>query len=916
MNRPDVQSFVATPGSPELDLGEDYVLDFADIGPDDLGRVGGKGQNLGLLDKAGIQVPPGFCVTTAAFHRFVAGDRQYTALLAELATLEADDLPAVRDLGQRLRSHMHGRALPEDIRIPVLAAWRRMGAERSYAVRSSATAEDLPTASFAGQQDSYLNVRGQDALLARIRDCFASLYTDRAILYRIEKGIAHRDVALCAVVQVMVRAERSGILFTADPMTGHRHTMAIDAGFGLGESLVSGLVSADLYKLDKRTGQLQSCTVGDKQLAIWPAPDGGTVTQPLPDDMRSARVLDDSDLDQLLEVGRAIESAQGSPQDIEWCFEDGVLYVVQSRPITSLYPLPAPPANAVADHASRAYFSFNHFQVMTDAMPPMACSLWQLLTPFGKPEGAVAYSPWTAVAGGRLYIDAGYALRQPRLRRLVLTVFGGIDELAASQLAQLAGREDMADGPRLPFARLLTFMLPRASAALGWLLVRDVEGRAALMRRATDRLVESARARISSASTLVGKLEAAQALVGQLVHELLFLPQQIIPGIIAGKLIRKLVDDGSDDASDDIAALSRGLVGNVTTDMDLEVGDLADVARQYPDVVACLRGEEISLADLAQVPGGEVFLAELQRFLDHYGMRGPSEIDISRPRWRDDPSSILRTIAGNLAHAESGAHRAHHEALQTRAQNATDRILARCHRGPLGFLRVRLVRRLIRVHREMLALREHPKFVLVRVLDMIRDLVLTAGRSLHQDGYLAAVDDVWFLRLDELIQVVRQPDHQVARQIAERKTAHEHHRQLSPPRVMTGDGEIPVVQRERGELPADALLGSPASAGVVEGVARVIRDPTREVLQKGDVLVAPFTDPGWTPLFLNASALIMEVGGLMTHGSVVAREYGIPAVVCVPDATSRIETGMRVRVDGDQGYVQILEGTQAEEAIP
>jgi rifampicin phosphotransferase len=831
-----------------------------------------------------------------------------------------------------LRAHLETRPIPDDIRAAVLAAFADLGAEHSYAVRSSATAEDLAGASFAGQQDTYLNVRGGRALLDRVRACWASLYTDRAILYRAQNRIAHRDVSLCVVVQRMVRSEKSGILFTADPMTGHRGVMAVEAGFGLGESLVSGLVSADLYKIDKRARRVISVTVGDKKLAIVPAPPqdeidgsdgGGTVQIELDQDTRSRRVLDDAELAALADAGLRIEELQGAPQDIEWCIEASQLYIVQSRPITSLYPLPAP---APDDDSLHVMACFNHFQVMTDAMSPMAQSVFQLIVPFGRARDQIVDNPWVRLAGGRLFIDLSEILRVAPLRKRLLGLLGGVDRLTAGALAEVAGRETFQTGPRVPMSSVVGAVAPVLARAMAWLWFRDPTDAAERTAAELDALEIELDARIKAPGQLSGRLRRAREVLADVLYRLFHVPSMIMAGLLAGRVIERLAPA----ETGELQALARGLSGNVTTDMDLAVGDLADHARARPELASWLlahgQGAEPTealpgpggariLAELERVPGSAEFRAELGRFLDRYGMRAPSEIDLARPRWRDDPSSILKAVAGNLAHLEPGAHRAHHDRLAREAEIVAETLVARARRGAAGWLRARLVGRMIRVHRELLAVREHPKYLMVRVFDVVRGQVLNAAAELCAQGRLNRPEDVWWLRMDELIAALDDPGRELHALVQARAAEHERHVAMHPPRVMTSEGEIPVAEHQSEMSPDNALVGSPASAGQVEGIARVIRDPTREVLHKGEILVAPFTDPGWTPLFLNAAGLVMEVGGLMTHGSVVAREYGIPAVVCVPDATRRIRTGQRVRVHGDLGYVEILD-QPAEESTP
>ena len=714
-----------------------------------------------------------------------------------------------------------------------------------------------------------------------------------------ENAIAAREVALSVVVQRMVRAEKSGILFTADPATGHRFTTAIDAGYGLGEALVAGLISPDHYKVDVRDGRLIEVRIGDKTLAIRPDDSGGTMRETLSQAERTARVLNDAELAALVEAGRDIARLQGGPQDIEWCFEEGALYIVQARPITALYPLPEP---AIDDGVLHVSFCINHFQVMTDAMPPLALSMWRLMLPLGKRWGAGGPAPRVQTAGGRVFADVSRLLRFPPTRHLLLTLLGGVDRLAAAAIREVVARPGFARGPRVKPWSVAHIMLPRAAALLGWLLFRDPRGSVAVESRRLDEIEVEVRPRIMEGASVSARLRESERVLSTLIWRLLHLPPKVLAGLAAGVLLRRLMSRS--DA--DFAALGRGLSGNVTTEMDLAVGDLADIARRQPEVSARLIGGHPTRAEVAAVPGSEAFVTALDAFLTRYGMRGPAEIDISRPRWRDQPASILRTVAGNLKNVEEGGHRARHAELAATAEAVSARLVGEAGRGALGWLRRPLVRRLVRVHRGHLPLREHPKFMLVRTLDPVRRTVLEAAELLRGQGRIDDHEDVWFLELDELADALDDKVRPLRERIVERRAAHQRYRRLYPPRVLTSEGESPIVHHATDALPAGALAGTPVSAGVVEGPAHVIRDPEREVLNPGEILVAPFTDPGWTPLFLNAAGLVMEVGGLMTHGSVVAREYGIPAVVCVPDATRKIQTGQRIRVDGEQGFIEIL----------
>lgn len=887
--------------NPTLAKNTEYVLPFSTISAADLPRVGGKGANLGEMTQAGLPVPPGFCITTAAFHAFITHDPSVADIYDQLAALTTDDLERVRQVGARVRERLTAVAIPHPIAQAIVTAWQTAGTNHAYAIRSSATAEDLPTASFAGQQDTYLNIIGQEPLLEHVRRCWVSLFTDRAILYRIQNGFDHHDVALSVVVQQMVLPTVSGILFTADPVSGHRHTTTIDASYGLGEALVSGIVSADLYKVDKRNLTVVDVTIADKQVAIRPLPGGGTQQEAVSEADRTRRVLNESQLYQLTEMGNRVESHYGQPQDIEWAIADDTLYLLQTRPITSLYPLPQP---RPTDGSLHLYVSFNHAQVMTDPISPMGQALWQLLLPFGKPAGQEQqYNPYMPSAGGRLYIDASPLLRHPIMGRQFPKMLQIADPLISQGIQAVLSRPEVqaesSRDNRVATRTLLRFMLPimaRAQRQLWWGVPETAVSH--ISHNSQQQLTDLRRA-LDAAPPGAARLRVVQQLTSTIFLPLvLTLPPYLIAGMLAKGLLGRVVGRRGDPA--DFDALQRGLLGNVTTDMDLAVGDLADLLHHLPSDHPFLAGETDEL------PAEPPFQAAWQTFLQKYGMRGPAEIDIARPRWRDDPRSLLQVIRANVRHETAGQHRQHHQKLVAAGEAAGERLVAAARHGLLGGLRARLARRLVRAMRGYLAMREHPKYFLVQFLAMVRAVLGETAVSLRQQNRIDALDDIWYLDLLELIAALEQPDTDLRPRIQQRRTDYRRFDHLTPPRVVTSDGEIPAVRFANSQMPAGALAGNPVSAGVVEGIARVVRDPAQEQLAPGEILIAPFTDPGWTPLFINAAGLVMEVGGLMTHGSVVAREYGIPAVVGVPDATRRIQTGQRVRVHGDGGYVEIL----------
>ena len=405
-----------------------HVLGFRDIDKTKIMVVGGKGANLGEISKVeGIRVPDGFCISTEAFKGIIGETPSIHELLDQLSLLKAEDRNNISELSSEIRRLIEGIAIPEDIHEELARHLSRLGEENAYAVRSSATAEDLPTASFAGQQDTYLNIIGKEVILKHVSKCWASLYTERAVTYRIQNGFDHRKVHLAVVVQKMIFPQAAGILFTADPVTSNRKVSSIDASFGLGEALVSGLVNPDVYKV--RNGKVIAKKISTKKLAVVASQDGGTKQQEIEPEGQDRQALTDEQILQLEHMGRKIEEHFGHPQDIEWCLVDGTFYIVQSRPITTLFPIPE--ANGQENHV---YISVGHQQMMTDPLKPLGLSFFQLTAarPMDK-------------AGGRLFVDIAQDLASPAKRDIIVNVLGKSDPLLKDALMTILKRRDFIE---------------------------------------------------------------------------------------------------------------------------------------------------------------------------------------------------------------------------------------------------------------------------------------------------------------------------------------------------------------------------------------------------------------------------------------------------------------------------------------
>jgi phosphohistidine swiveling domain-containing protein len=710
-------------------------------------------------------------------------------------------------------------------------------------------------------------------------------------------------VKLAVVVQKLVDPDVSGILFTADPVSGKRYIASIDAGFGLGEALVSGLIDADLYRVDRRRHHILLARPGDKAFAIRSVPGGGTREEPLPDTMRRERAL-----------GERVERLyDGVPQDIEWLFAAGKIFIVQARPITSLFPIPQSPAKELG---LRVFLSFGHVQMMLDAMPWLAIEVLRLFIPAGKGHFPTLRDPpklssLLLPAASRIFIDATPILRVRRARNVFLGVLTHAYAELGCAVRALTERPEFAEGR----GNLLA-LLPAALDIVGPIFRRVpvvlLAGDPAVRARRFDAVVEeipaAAAQRIRSRDNLSERLHQCAVEMNSAFGSIRPFLAVLVSGLVAHRLLARATrGEWARDVRGEVDNLLRGLPGNVTTEMDLAVGDLSDLMRTHPNLAAGLDSKpwpETRRA-LLERDGGKEFISALDRFLERYGDRTAGEVDISRPRWRDDPSLLLRVIAGGLS-GEPGAHRRQFQTQVEVANAAVTRLFAAARRGPTGMVRGWWIARLCRVARSGLGLREHPKFAIVRLMGVVRPEIIAAGEQLAARRQLPNSADVWQLGFDELADALADPTLNLESAVATRAEQFQRDRAKRPPIAISSDGEIPSPAGDREGIPANALPGTAVSAGVAEGIARVITDPQREVLQAGEILVAPFTDPGWTPLFVHAAAVVTEVGGLMTHGAVVAREYGIPAVVSVASATERIRTGQRIRVDGTRGFVEIL----------
>jgi len=891
----------------ETDSAAPLVLEFGAIGDDALAVVGGKAANLGVLTRAGLSVPPGVCVTTDAYRQVAAG-ASVSDILDAIASTPATDTARLAMLAANARAALMAAPVPGSVADAVVAGYEQLGHDVPVAVRSSATAEDLPFASFAGQQDTYLNIVGATAVLAAVKRCWASLWTDRAVAYRATQGIDPHSVRLAVVIQKMVDASVAGVLFTANSVTGRRRQAVIDASPGLGEAVVSGAVNPDHFVVNTDSGEIVERRIGDKRIEIRAKADGGT--EHIQRQASNGASLTDEQIRALVALGARVEAHYGAPQDTEWAIDaGGRLWLTQARPITTLFPVPAKaPANP---EDLRVYFCFTVAQGLYRPITPMGLAAFRLLAssasellgfPVRNPLGGPTRY---AEAGQRVFADLTGVLRSRVGRALVPRVLDMMEARSAVILRRLS------DDPRLtltttsvwPFARRVLRIAARYKIPLT--AIRALIHPEAAHRRAAAIGSELAEQLIVAEDA--SPAERLAAVERMLLSGFVSLVPQIMPAAGAGFAFAGLAGKllGDDVNADELQTVMRSLPDNVTTEMDLALWSLAQEIRADRDAAATVRS--VSTDELAERYHAGAMPAVAQRglavFLKQYGHRAIAEIDLGMPRWSEDPRHIIGVLASYLkvedAEQAPDAVFARGEAA---AHAMIETLVARASRR--GGLRAKFVRFALKRARALVGLRELPKFYLIVAIDALRRQIAIVGKHLAAAGRIERADDVFFI---DLVEAKAGLDGRDLRElVAERRAAYAQElgrRHL--PRVLLSDGTEPEAEITKAATSEGGLSGTPASAGVVTGIARVILDPVGASLEPGEILVAPSTDPGWTPLFLIAGGLVMEMGGANSHGAVVAREYGIPAVVGVRDATVHVTTGQRITVDGSAGTITV-----------
>ncbi|CAF1430183.1 unnamed protein product [Adineta ricciae] len=913
-----------------------YVVHLEDQYAVELDIVGGKGANLALLYQRQFRVPNAFIITTHAYE--LALNRQVKSIFSILDRLDVDNLNELETASNHIKSTICNITLPDDQIDLIMKSYDRLyqnTCQHNFhvAVRSSATAEDLPENSFAGQQDTYLHVT-RETLIEKVKECWASLFTSRAISYRNKSHIDHKQVKLAVVVQEMVSSEVSGVAFTANPITGLRNEVVIDSTYGLGEALVSGLVTPDHYEIlfdEDQQPKIRVKNIGEKTIRIIGKSNGGTDTLVTQDHERIKEALSDENILQLAILAKQVErSYDNRPQDLEWGFAQGNLYILQARPITTLFPIPK---RASGQSGLRCMVSFGTIQGFLEPMTPLGEStirtlMGSFLRTAGIQQNASSEDDMSSdplrhiilkSAANRLWIDISGMFTSPLKR-----IFGvSMVDTGMNQIVQYIKSSKTFTPPSLFSAVkfyffLMLFVVPVIIKSIRNFIFPRYGKQ--LYRRKLDKYHQFVDQgfdpqRNQNFTDCVNHFQNIFSMLPSFIAQ--YGVSCILPAIVSLRLLQRLAKD-----SVDALALTRAVESNPTTEMNLTLWKLTVSIKNNASARELFGNESTDrLVNLYQERSFESMIQfELEEFFRMYGCRGIGEIDLGRKRWCEEPQIIFEQIKNYLkiTNPMKAIDKIHEQSQQT-AYETYNRIEQQL-RWP--FIQKPLLSILFSRLRILFSVRESPKFHgIIQTFGKCRRELFRKAQLAVDERLISQVDDICYLYIDELHSLAVDTDQKNHGRrehwqnlITQRRT--EYQKQMlckRVPLILLSDGTtyydattIPDENSNKIELMEGEYSGSPVSPGVYEGQVRIVDDPINSHLQPGEILVCTATDPAWTSLFPIAGALVLEMGGMLQHGAIVSREYGLPAVVGVANAKRIFHNGQMIQVNGSNGRIKIL----------
>ena len=862
-----------------------YILPLDDMEAT-LNIVGGKGASLARMVRTGLPVPAGFHVTTDAYWHFMAENNLQAGIQETINSVDCTDPAALELASTSITRLFVGAAFPSEIAEAIGTAYTEMPGETpAVAVRSSATAEDLPEASFAGQQETFLNVSNAEAVLEATRKCWASLWTARAISYRARQNIPPEGIALAVVVQLLVDADAAGILFTANPLNGRRDQMLVNASWGLGEAVVGGLVTPDTITIDKASQEAIKCEITEK-LVQTVRTSRGTVEAPVPENLRRTPVLSDEETARLAQLGEQIEGIYGMPMDIEWAIAEGRIYILQARPITTL-PDPEPPGPIEWKLPRGAYAAMrnNIVELMADPLTPLFrtlglnavnASLNRLLFAFFGKTDIMPENPIISVNEYAYYngsVKFGPMLKVILDTRGILKrMFSGAVERwtedGRPQYVEIVQGWEVKDWQALPATELLD-----------------------AVRQLTEAAVDAYGALVS------GVIPAAWMSEAWFTFRYKFINRKGDPSAPAYLMGFDSVPILSEKALYDLAQWAQMQTSLTEYLLDTATAELIDQLRRDQAPIGVDQDEWRN------------WVMSIQDYLGEYGHM-IYNLDFGNPVPADDPAPVLETFKLFLSGEGTNPHE-RQQATVNRREEAIQSVQTR-----LKGRRLRSFQRNLARAQKYAPLREDGLADVGLSYPLLRKMLREIGARLVQGGMIAEQDDVFWLTQAEVEDAAARLDHgkvleDLSRLIPQRRGIWRAARRVAPPMMLP---QIKIFGKDLVELKSggskkdrsDTLKGVAASPGSVTARACVIQGPQDfSQMKVGDILVAPLTTPAWTPLFVRAAAVVTDVGGPLSHGSIVAREYGIPAVLGTGSATKRIQSGQTITVNGDSGKVTL-----------
>jgi len=849
---------------------------FEAIKAEDLTLVGGKGGNLARMYNEGIAVPKGFVVLSTAYDTYIKVN-DYAKVIEGLLL---SPLP-LESRSEAIRRLFSMDKVPENLKATILENFSKIESGR-VAVRSSSTVEDLPGMSFAGQYTSYLNVQSED-LLEKVLECWQSLWNVRAMDYRLKNKVTE-NFSHAVVVQEMVEAKTSGVVFTANPVNGLRHQMVVNASWGLGEAIVSGLVNPDQYLIDRNDGRKVEVTIHKKHMK-YRYGTRGIEEVALGQEEGAKACLEDKALEELRKAADRAEAYFGKPQDMEFAFDSrGSLYILQSRDITTLYPIDA----LTQDGKLRPYMSASTVLLgVREPFTPLGYDLMSQMFPTiinvmtARKKNPLTNS-FVSYAGGRIFVDMSYLLSSKFVAKQFANSFSGNDLPLKGVMEDL-----MATYGKTLKKQGIRFRMPLGFLKYGFSMAFDMRKIIKIPNK--DRYEALIDLGNTCFKAIQDKYDQAKTTEERLdfAHEALIEAFQLSQAQAAycldannyikiDKVLKKHFGN-----TYKVETLVQSLDGCITQTMTMDLNRYAGLCDH--------EGKEPSPQD-----------PEFKTIIEKYGVRANTELDFGTQRWHEKPDYLLRLVKSYMEDRMYERNLKDHEVKRQMAlemiEEVTQKLVGKIGKGKAAKFRTYMIN-----YRYGAAMREYPKYDIVRFLDLARKSVQGIGRQLVAEGLLDEANDVFFLRREQMLQG---GDFKVI--VNEAKEAYDKEmKRKTVPRILLNNGHT-YYNATTIDPNSDLLQGQALSAGVYEGVIRVVYDPLNTQLQEGEVMVTETTNPAWTPLFATAGALIMAYGGPMSHGGIVAREYGIPAVVGIPSATETLKDGQRVRVNGETGTIELL----------